>query len=68
MYIHISYPARRAGSDDSLPASGSVDPGFDPRRGARKGGDVYFLIARLHITGRIKFQTLPQYVCLDDII
>ena len=31
--------------------------------GPRTGGDVHFLIARLYITGWIKFQTLPQYVC-----
>ena len=54
--------ARRAGSDGSMFASGSVGPGFDPRRGskfsfenfeprARRGGDVHFLIARLYITG-----------------
>ena len=29
--------------------------------GARRGGDVHFLIARSQ--ARIKFQTLPQYVC-----
>ena len=55
--------ARRAGSDGSMSASGSAGPGFDPRRGrvvnfhlkifnsgARRGGDVHFLIARLYIT------------------
>ena len=53
-----------AGSDGSLSASGSASPGFDPRwgrgvtnfhlkifnLGARKGGDVHFLIVRLYIT------------------
>ena len=54
--------ARRAGSDGSMSASGSAGPGFDPRwgskfsfenihLGARRGGDVHFLIARLYITG-----------------
>ena len=53
--------ARRAGSDGSMSASGSAGPGIDPRRGsnfsfenfqpgARRGGDVHFLIARLHFT------------------
>ena len=50
--------ARRIGSDGSMSASGSADPGFDPRGvvnfhlkifnlGARRGGDVHFLMARL---------------------
>ena len=54
--------SRSAGSDGSMSASGSAGPGFDPRRGskfhlkifnpgARRGGDVHFLIARLYITG-----------------
>ena len=53
--------ARRAGSDGSMPASGSAGPGFDPGRvvnfhlkifniRARRGGDVHFLIARLYIS------------------
>ena len=29
--------------------------------GARRGGDVHFLIARLYITCLVKFRTLPQY-------
>ena len=48
-----------AGSDGSMFASGSAGPGLDPRRGskfsfeifnlgARRGGDVHFLIARLN--------------------
>ena len=41
--------ARRAGSDGSMSASGSAGPGFN--LGARRGGDVHFLIARLYITG-----------------
>ena len=28
-------PFRRAGSDSSMSASGSADPGFDPRRGSK---------------------------------
>ena len=50
--------ARRAGCDGSMSTSGSAGPVFDPRRGskfsnlrARSGGDVYFLIAKLYITG-----------------
>ena len=49
--------ACRAGSDGSMSASGSAGPGFDPWRGskfsfgARRGGDVHFLITRLYITG-----------------
>ena len=51
-----------ASSDGSMSASGSAGPGFNPRRGfenfnlkifnlgARRGGDVHFLIARLYIT------------------
>ena len=62
----LVYIARRAGSDSSMSASGSAGPGFYPRRGskfsfenfhlkifnlgARRGGDVHFLIARLYIT------------------
>ena len=53
--------ARRAGSDGSMSASGSAGPWFDPgevvnfhlkifKLGARRGGDVHFLIARLYIT------------------
>ena len=54
-------PARRAGSEGNMSASGSAGPGFDPRRGvvnfnlkifnlgARRGGDVHFLIAILYI-------------------
>ena len=45
-----------------MSASGSVGPGFDPggvlnfhlkivKLGARRGGDVQLLIARLYITG-----------------
>ena len=52
--------ARRAGSDGSMSASGSAGPGFDPggavnfhlkifNLGARRDGDVHFLIARLYI-------------------
>ena len=52
----------RAGSDGSTSATSSAGPGFDPRQGrkfsfetfnlgARRGGDVHFLIARLYITG-----------------
>ena len=55
--------ARRAGSDGSMSASGSADPGFDPRGvanfhlkifnpEARRGGYAHFLIARLYITGQ----------------
>ena len=53
--------SHRAGSDGSMPASGSAGQGFDPgglvnfdlkifSLGARKYGDVQFLIARLYIT------------------
>ena len=51
---------RCAGSDDSKSASGSAGPipGEDVNihlkifnLGARRGGDVHFLIARLYITG-----------------
>ena len=56
-FLYVS----RAGSDGSMFASGSAGPGFDPRRGskfylkifnlgARRGGDIHFLIARLYIT------------------
>ena len=52
---------RRAGSDGSTSASCSAGLGFDPGEvvnfylkmfnlGARRGGDVHFLIARLHIS------------------
>ena len=52
----------QAGSDGSMSASGSAGPGSIPGRvvnfnlkifnlGARRGGDVHFLIARLYITG-----------------
>ena len=55
-------PGRRDGSDGSMSASGSSGPGFDPggvvnlhlkifNLGARRGGDVHFLITRLYITG-----------------
>ena len=54
--------ARRAGSDGSMSVSGSAGPGSIPggvvtfhlkifNLGARRGGDVHFLIARLYITG-----------------
>ena len=36
--------------------------------GARRGGDVHFLITRLYITGLIKFQTLPQYMLRRHIL
>ena len=60
--IHNYKLARRAGSDGSMSASGPAGPGFDPGGvinfklniftfGARRGGDVHFLIARLYITG-----------------
>ena len=60
MYAYIIF-ARRAGSDGSMSASGPAGPGFDPggvvnfnlkifNLGARRGGDVHFLIARLYIT------------------
>ena len=53
--------ARRAGSDGSMSASGSAGPGFNPggvvnsnlkifNLGARRSGDVHFLIARVYIT------------------
>ena len=53
---------RRAGSDGSMSVSGSAGPEFNPRQGtnfnlkifnlgARRGGDVHFLIVRLYITG-----------------
>ena len=57
------YIAHRAGSDGSMSASCSAGPGFDPWHpgvnfhlkifnfGARRGGDVHFLIATLYITG-----------------
>ena len=63
MRVHKQhFDLRRAGSDGSMSASGSAGPGFDPWRGnkfsfeifnlgARRGGDVHFLIARLYITG-----------------
>ena len=51
-----------ADSDGRISASTSAGPGFNPQRvvnldlkifnlGARRGGDVHFLIARLYITG-----------------
>ena len=43
---YVCIVARRAGS---MSASGSTGPEFDPL-GARRDGDVYFLIARLYIT------------------
>ena len=46
--------ARRAGSDGSMSASGSTGLGFNPWQvnlGARRGGDVHFLITRLNFTG-----------------
>ena len=47
----------RPGSDDSMPAFVSAGPGLDTRRdrkfllilGARRGGDVQFIIARLYV-------------------
>ena len=47
--------ARRADSDGGVSASGSAGPGFNFHLkifnlGARKGGNVHFLIARLYIT------------------
>ena len=53
--------ARRVGSDGSMSASGPTGPGFNLggvvnfnlkifNLGARRGGDVHFLIARLYIT------------------
>ena len=59
--FYIVNVARIAGSDGSMSASGLAGLGFDPRRGskfslkifnlwARRGGDVHFLINRLHIT------------------
>ena len=58
-------PARRTGSDGNISASGSAGPGFDPgwvvnfhleifNLGARRGGDVHFLIARVYITSQDK--------------
>ena len=58
--LHVKR-ARLAGSDGSMSASGSAGPGFKPvgvvnfnlkifNLGARRGGDVYFLIAGLYIT------------------
>ena len=57
----FQHAARHAGSDGSMSASGSAGPGSIPGRvvnfhfkifnlGARRGGDVHFLIARLYIT------------------
>ena len=57
---YYTHTARRAGSDGSMCASGSAGLGFDPRQvskfylkifnlGARRGGDIHFLIARLYI-------------------
>ena len=54
-------PARRVGSDGSMSASGSAGLGFDPgavvnfhlkifNLGARRGGDVHFLITSSYIT------------------
>ena len=62
MLSYKSPAARRIGSDGSMSASGSAVPGFNPRRGgnfnlkifnlgARKGGDVHYIIARLYIKG-----------------
>ena len=56
----LPHVARRAGSDGSMSVSGSVGPEFDPggvvnfhlhilNLGARRGGDVHFLIARLRL-------------------
>ena len=72
----FSQEARRAGSGGSMSASGSAGPGFDPggvvnfhlkifNLGARRGGDVHFLIATSQ--SWIKLQTLPQYICWEDI-
>ena len=58
--MQISKFYRRAGSDGSMSVSGSAGsiPGevvnFHLKSfnlGAKRGGDVYFLIARLYITG-----------------
>ena len=55
--VNILNIARRASSDDSMSSSGSAGLGFDPRRGskfnlgAKRGGNLHFLIARLYITG-----------------
>ena len=62
LYYNIMNLARRASSDGSISASGLVGLGFDPggvvnshleifNLGARRGGDVHFLIVRLYITG-----------------
>ena len=62
MIFTLKCDNKSTGSDGSMSASGSADPGFDPggvvnfhfkifNLGARKGGDVHFLIARLYITG-----------------
>ena len=59
--IHIDQWHCRTGSDGSMYASGSAGPEFNPggvvnfnfkifNLGARRGGDVHFLIARLYIT------------------
>ena len=61
MVVTLNIWARHAGSDGSMSASGSAGPGFDPKGvvnfhlklfnlGARSGGDVHFLFARLYIT------------------
>ena len=58
--IDISASARRAGSDGSMSASGSTGPGIDSggvvnfhlkifNLGARRDGDLHFLIARFYI-------------------
>ena len=36
--------------------------------GARRGGDVHFLIARLYIKAWNKFQTLPQYIYWEVLL
>ena len=54
---HKPFSARRAGSDGSMSASGSMLGGVVNfhlkifNLGARRSGDVHFLIARLYITG-----------------
>ena len=59
--VYIFKIARRVGSDSSMSASGSAGPWFNPggvvnfnlkifNLGARRGGDVHFLIARFYIT------------------
>ena len=57
-----------------MSASGSAGPGFDPggvvnfhlkifNLGARRGGDVHFVIARLYITG-MDYIPNPTAVCM----